>query len=233
MAGLSSLMAIADLIGGTSSFVNTIFNAISSSKNYAKGGFKERELNLQEDSFNESLRSNYYSYMQQLSSMEGDYAQNQLGINQNVENIASNQNYLDRWASEYDQSMQSAIDDTYNSYQQLASNFSAGLVSTAEKGQRGGSAQRINEQNALALNSLVGDSSNGFTLQNNRLGSYIQSTALDMLSDKQTAISGVSMAYKSIDSYKDAMKTLQESIGTMKNTTTDLKNTLKEKNLTV
>ena len=77
------------------------------------------------------------------------------------------------------------------------------------------------------------NASNGFTLQNNRLGSYIQSTALDMLSDKQTAISGVSMAYKSIDSYKDAMKTLQESIGTMKNTTTDLKNTLKEKNLKV
>lgn len=196
-------------------------------------GLKKDELELQKKSYNESLRSNYYSYMQQLSSMEGDYAQNQLGINQNVENIASNQNYLDRWASEYDQSMQSAIDDTYNSYQQLASNFSAGLVSAAEKGQRGGSAQRINEQNALALNSLVGDSSNGFTLQNNRLGSYIQSTALDMLSDKQTAISGVSMAYKSIDSYKDAMKTLQESIGTMKNTTTDLKNTLKEKNLKV
>ncbi len=194
---------------------------------------KKDELELQKKSYNENLRSNYYSYMQQLSSMEGDYAQNQLGINQNVENIASNQNYLDRWASEYDQSMQSAIDDTYNSYQQLASNFSAGLVSTAEKGQRGGSAQRVNEQNALALNSLLGGSSNGFTLQNNRLGSYIQSTALDMLADKQTAISGVSMAYKSIDSYKDAMKTLQDSIGTMRNTTTDLKNTLKEKNLTV
>lgn len=195
---------------------------------------KRDELDLQRKSYNESLRSNYYSYMQQLASMEGDYAQDQLGINQNIENIASNQNYLDRWASEYDQSMQSAIDDTYNSYQQLASNFSAGLVSAAEKGQRGGSAQRVNEQNALALNSLLGGSSDGgFTLKNNRLGSYIQSTALDMLSDKQTAISGISMGYKSISSYQDAMKILQDSIGTMRNTTTDLKNTLKEKNLTV
>lgn len=193
---------------------------------------QREQLDLQEKEYNESLRSNYYTYMQNLASMQDQYAQNQLSINQSIENIASNNNYLDRWASEYDQSMQSAVDDAYSSYQNQAANFSSGLVTSAEKGHSGGSSARINRDNALSLKSLTGKTG-GFTLKGNNLGAYVQSTALDMISDKQTALSSVSLGYQSIDSYKEAMKSLQESISSMKKSTNEMKDTIKEKGLTV
>ena len=194
---------------------------------------QREQLDLQEREYNESLRSNYYSYMQNLASMQGEYAQNQLAINQSHENIASNSNYLDRWASEYDQSMQSTVDEAFNTYQSQASNFSAGLVTEAEKGHRGGSSGRVNRDNALSLKNLTGKTGGGFTLQGNNLGAYVLSTALDMLSDKQTALSSVGLGYQSIDSYKEAMKSLSESIYSMKKSTDEMKETIKGKGLTV
>ncbi len=190
------------------------------------------QLNLQKQQYNENLRSSYYSYMQNLSSMESELGQNQISLNQTVEDIASNQNYLDRWASEYDQSMQSTIDEAWESYQNQAANFSAGLVTSAEKGHSRGSSGRINKDNALALKNLTG-TTDGFTLKNNRLGSYVQSTALDMLSDKHTALSAVDVGYKSIGSYKEAMNSLSESIASMKKTTSEMKDTLLKEGLTV
>ena len=224
-----TVLAIAGIIGAAAAGVSAGANWYYGSKN---NELQRQQLALQEAEYNESLRSNYYTYMQNLASMEGDYTQNQLAINQEAENIASNQNYLDRWASEYDQSMQSAVDETYSNYQNLASNYSAGLVTSAEKGQRGGSASRINQDNALSLRNLTGQTG-GFTLKNNNLGAYVQSTALDMLSDKQTALSSVNLGYQSIDTYKDAMKSLSESISSMKKTTTEMKDTLQNKGLTV
>ena len=192
----------------------------------------QEQLNLQKQQYNENLRSSYYSYMQNLSSMESELGQNQISLNQTVEDIASNQNYLDRWASEYDQSMQSTIDEAWESYQNQAANFSAGLVTSAEKGHSGGSSGRINKDNALALKNLTG-TTDGFTLKNNRLGPYVQSTALDMLSDKHTALSAVDVGYKSIGSYKEAMNSLSESIASMKKTTSEMKDTLLKEGLTV
>ncbi len=223
-------LAIAGIATAAFSAAGVIVNWIYSEK---QNKLQQEELQLQKDQYNETLRSNYYTYMQQLSSMEDEYQQNQLSINQTVEDIASNQNYLDRWASEYDQSMQSNIDEAWNSYQSLASNFSFGLVAGAESGHRGGSTARINADNALALKSVAG-STEGFSLNgNNRLGAYVQSNALDMLADRQTALSSVSTGYQSINSYKDAMKSLEESISGMKTSTSDIKETLKEKGLTV
>ena len=225
----ATIAAVAGVIGALSSLVSAGVNWSYGNKSNA---LQEKQFALQEQEYNESLRSNYYTYMQNLASMEGQYSQNQLAINQETENIASNQNYLDRWASEYDQSMQSAADEAYSTYQNLASNYTAGLVTEAEKGHRGGSASRINQDNALALKNLTGKTG-GFTLQNNNLGAYIQSTALDMMSDKQTALSSVNLGYQSIDTYKDAMKSLSESISSMKKTTNEMKDTIKGKGLTV
>ena len=225
----ATIAAVAGVIGALSSLVSAGVNWSYGNKSNA---LQEKQFALQEQEYNESLRSNYYTYMQNLASMEGQYSQNQLAINQETENIASNQNYLDRWASEYDQSMQSAVDEAYSTYQNLASNYTAGLVTEAEKGHRGGSASRINQDNALALKNLTGKTG-GFTLQNNNLGAYIQSTALDMMSDKQTALSSVNLGYQSIDTYKDAMKSLSESISSMKKTTNEMKDTIKGKGLTV
>ena len=225
----ATIAAVAGVIGALSSLVSAGVNWSYGNKSNA---LQEKQFALQEQEYNESLRSNYYTYMQNLASMEGQYSQNQLAINQETENIASNQNYLDRWASEYDQSMQSAVDEAYSTYQNLASNYTAGLVTEAEKGHRGGSASRINQDNALALKNLTGKTG-GFTLQNNNLGAYIQSTALDMMSDKQTALSSVDLGYQSIDTYKDAMKSLSESISSMKKTTNEMKDTIKGKGLTV
>lgn len=226
----STLLAIAGLVGAAAGATGVGVNWAFSSK---QNKLQRQQLDLQKEQYNENLRSNYYSYMQQLASMEDEYAQNQLSINQTTEDIASNQNYLDRWAGEYDQSMQSNIDDAWNSYQSLASNFSSGLVVSAEKGQRGGSAARINADNALALKSVAG-STEGFSLDgSNRLGAYVQSSALDMLADRQTALSSISTGYQSINSYKDAMKSLEESIGSMKVSTSDIKKELEGKGLTV
>lgn len=225
----ATIAAVAGVIGALSSLVSAGVNWSYGNKSNA---LQEKQFALQEQEYNESLRSNYYTYMQNLASMEGQYSQNQLAINQETENIASNQNYLDRWASEYDQSMQSAVDEAYSTYQNLASNYTAGLVTEAEKGHRGGSASRINQDNALALKNLTGKTG-GFTLQNNNLGAYIQSTALDMMSDKQTALSSVNLGYQSIDTYRDAMKSLSESISSMKKTTNEMKDTIKGKGLTV
>ena len=225
----ATIAAVAGVIGALSSLVSAGVNWSYGNKSNA---LQEKQFALQEQEYNESLRSNYYTYMQNLASMEGQYSQNQLAINQQAENNASNLNYLDRWASEYDQSMQSAVDETYSTYQNLASNYTAGLVTEAEKGHRGGSASRINQDNALALKNLTGKTG-GFTLQNNNLGAYIQSAALDMMSDKQTALSSVNLGYQSIDTYKDAMKSLSESISSMKKTTNEMKDTIKGKGLTV
>ena len=225
----ATIAAVAGVIGALSSLVSAGVNWSYGNKSNA---LQEKQFALQEQEYNESLRSNYYTYMQNLASMEGQYSQNQLAINQQAENNASNLNYLDRWASEYDQSMQSAADEAYSTYQNLASNYTAGLVTEAEKGHRGGSASRINQDNALALKNLTGKTG-GFTLQNNNLGAYIQSTALDMMSDKQTALSSVNLGYQSIDTYKDAMKSLSESISSMKKTTNEMKDTIKGKGLTV
>ncbi len=193
-----------------------------------------KQLELQKQQYNENLRSSYYSYMQQLASMEGDYAQNQLSLNQTVEDIASNQNYLDRWASEYDQSMQSTIDEVWDSYQNQASAYTAGLVTSAEKGQKGGSAGRVNKDNALALKNLTGTSDGSFSLSSrNRLGSYVQSAALDILADRHTALSAVDVGYKSIDSYREAMSSLSNSISSMNKSTSEIKETLKKEGLTV
>ena len=243
MITAAAILAIAGIVGAAASAAsagaNWYYGSKSNDLQREQLGLQGEQLDLQreqqalqEAEYNESLRSNYYTYMQNLTSMEGQYSQNQLAINQERENIASNQNYLDRWASEYDQSMQSTVDDAYSTYQSLASNYSAGLVTSAEKGHKGGSSARVNQDNALSLKSLVG-TTNGFTLKNNRLGAYVQSTALDMMADKQTALSSVNLGYQSIDSYKDAMKSLSESITSMKNSTSEMKETLLEKGLTV
>ncbi len=188
---------------------------------------QREQLKLQKDSYNETLRSNYYSYMQQLQGMESDYKQNQLSINQTKEDIASNKNYLDRWASEYDLSMQNSIDEAFSTYQGLASNFSAGLVTAGESGHKGGSSARVNEANALALKAVNG-TTEGFSLTNNRLGATVQANALDMLADRHTALSAVSTGYQSIESYKEAMESLQNSINEMRATTDDIKKQLDE-----
>ncbi len=188
---------------------------------------QRQQLDLQRQQYMENLRSNYYSYMQQLSGMEGDYKQNQLSINQTRENIASNQNYLDRWASEYDQSMQSSIDEAFNTYMSLASNYTSGLVTAGESGHKGGSSARVNASNAMDLQAVNGRTDR-FTLQGNRLGASIQSSALDMLADKQTAISSVATGYQSIDSYKEAMASLESSMSEMRATTEDIKKQLDE-----
>lgn len=190
-------------------------------------------LDLQQQSFNESMRSNYYSYMQQLESMRNEQAQDLLAINQQRENIASNQNYLDRWASEYDMSMQNGIDESFNQYQQLASNYSSSLVSNAETGRRGGSAGRLAGDSGMALASMNGGSTNGFNLTGSRLGSYLQSSAIDMMADRQTALSSLGTSYKAIDSYQNAIGTLQGSIDSMENTTGQMADELKKKNIEV
>lgn len=233
---MSVTLAIAGLVGAAASAagvgVNWYYSSKSNERQQQQLELQKEQLKLQEQQYNESLRSNYYSYMQQLSSMEGEYEQDQLSINQGLEDIASNQNYLDRWASEYDQSINSAIDEAWSSYQEQASNYSSSLVSAGESGHKGGSSARVNQANALALKNLAGGAQ-GFTLSGGRLGSYVQSTALDMMADKQTALSAVSTGYKSIDSYKEAMKSLEGSISSMKKTTGEIENKLQAKGLSV
>lgn len=215
---------------GFISFLSMGVNALGIGANY----FQRKESNdLQRQSLNESMRSNYYSYMQQLESMQNEYGQDALAINQQRENIASNMNYLDRWASEYDLSMQNGIDESFGQYQQLASNYASGLVSNAETGRRGGSAGRLAGDAGMALASINGGSTNGFNLTGSRLGSYLQSAALDMMADRQTAISAVGTGYQAIGSYQKAMDHLQTSIGSMENTTGQMATELKKKNIEV
>ena len=207
-------------------------SALSSAHFSAKAGIRqEKQLGLQQQQLNESMRSNYYSYMQQLNAMQGEYAQDQLAINQQRENIASNMNYMDRWASEYDLSMQNNIDEAYSQYQSLASNYASGLVSNAETGRRGGSAGMLAQDAGIGLKAING-STEGFSLSG-RLGSFLQSSALDMLADRQTAISSIGTGYKAIGSYQEAMNSLQGSIGSMTATTDQMKNELKNKGMIV
>lgn len=214
------------LIAGASALSTWYFNNKANDR-------QEKQLDLQQESFDDSLRSNYYSYMQQLNAMNNELSQDQLAINQQRENIASNQNYLDRWANEYDLSMQNGIDEAFGQYQQMAQNYSAGLVSNAETGRRGGSAGRMASDAGMALRSMNGGSTEGLNLTGGRLGSYLQSSAIDMLSDRQTALSSLGTSYKAIGSYQSAMESLQGSISGMTDTTNQMKKTLEGKGLTV
>lgn len=188
----------------------------------------QKSISRQEDSLTESMQSNYYQYMQQLESMRGDLSQNQIAVDQTYENIATNINYLDRWADEYDLTMQNSVDEVYGQYQQMASNLGAGLAGAGESGARGGSVGLLNASSAASIKAITGSGS-GFSLENNRLGAYLRSTSLDMLADRQTALSAVETGYRSIPAYQEAMKSLKGSIAQMETTTGDMKKEIKKR----
>lgn len=207
----------------------TILSGLGSIANAMQGW---QSNGFQQQSLNESMRSNYYSYMQQLESMNNELSQDQLAIAQQNENIASNMNYMDRWASEYDLSMNNAVDETFSQYQQLAANYAGGMVGMGESGRKGGTAGMAVANAGLDLKAMNGDTG-GFGLSGNRLSSYLKSSALDMISDRQTALSSIGTSYRAIDSYGNAMKGLNDSISRMAATTEDLKNKLNGEGYTV
>lgn len=213
-------------VGAVSAISNGIFSGISN--------------NNQRKQLNESLRSNYYSYMDQLASMQGQLADTQTALNANIENIATNRNYLDRWASEYDLTMNSAVDETFGQYQQIAGNLGMGNVGLGESGRSGGSAGLLNAGTANTLKTYNNGSLGGLDMDG-RLSAYLRSTSLDMLADRQTALSSVENGYKAIPTYQEAIQELNTAIygdkdkGTygMLATTADMKKQLKKEGLKV
>lgn len=200
-------------------------NGVSAFFNKENG---DASLALQRDELRESLRNNYYSYMQNLEGMRSDLSQVGISSNQTIENLGTNENYLTRWAQEYDTTINSAIDQSFNEYSSVLSNFTGNTVLDAEKGKRGGSASRANRDSLLSLTSLTGRKDGKFNLTQGSLGQYMQSTALDMLSDKQTALSSIQTGYKSLSSYKDTMDILSKSIADMEKTTSEMKKKIEE-----
>ena len=188
--------------------------------------------NLSERSLNENLRSNYYSYMDQLEGWRGDLSQTSLAMDQTLEDIASNRNYLSRWAEEYDLSMKNGVDEAFGQYQQMASNLGASIVSSAEMGASGGSAALVNAMGARSLMDANGGRTGRFDLSG-RLGSYLKINALDMLADRQTAMSAVDTGYKALGSYQKAMESLQANIASMEKTTGKIAKKLDKEGMTV
>ena len=195
---------------------------------------------LKEKEMDENLRSNYYSYMDKLSNMRGELSSQQESLNQTMENIATNQNYLDRWAQEYDLTMQSGVDEVFGQYQQMASNLGSGLVSAGETGSKGGSVGLINAMSAANMKAVNG-SYQGFNLNNNRLSAFLGSTSLDMLADRQTAMAAVETGYKTIPMYQSAIADLNkaingnkdEGIAGMSATVEEMRKEIKRKGMTV
>ena len=180
-----------------------------------------KSSNLQEESLTETMRSNLHQYEQSLEQMKGEYMQDQLAVDQTIEDIGSNLNYLDRWKGEYDLAMQSSVDEGFSQYQQMAANFGSGLVNAAETGSLGGSASLFNAGMSNQMKNLTG-SGQGFGM-GGRLALSFGSTALDMLSDRQTALGAVDMGYRSIDAYKGAMKEMGGAIKDMEASNEDLR----------
>lgn len=208
--------------------VGSAFNLMGKVSNW---DMQRRSNDLQRESLDESMRSNYYSYMQQLESMRNEYSQDSLAVDQALQNIATNRNYLDRWAEEYDLSMNNAVDEGFAQYQQMASNLGTGLAAAGESGARGGSVGLINAGTARSLSQFTGQQQ-GFGLGGS-FGTMLRGTALDMLADRQTAISAVETDYRSIPMYRESMKLLQGSIDSMEKTTESMGEKLRKKGMEV
>lgn len=216
-------MAALDVFAGISALLAATSASISGVSAYYNKENNNASLALQREELRENLRSNYYSYMQSLEGMRSDLTQAGLSRNQTIENLGTNNNYLARWAQEYDTTMNSVIDQSFDEYTNMYSNFTSNSVLDAEKGRKGGTAARVNRDNLLSLVSLTGRQDGKFNLTQGSLGQYMQSTALDMLSDKQTALSSIQTGYKSLPSYKDTMDILSKSIADMEKTTSEMK----------
>lgn len=188
---------------------------------------QRQQHELQVKSYYDSMTSQYYSYMGQLEEMRSQQASAGIAINQAREDIASNNLFINRWQSEYDNAVGNAVDQSFNAYAEQAAAFGASMVSAGETGRKGGSAAVVSGVERRNLKNMVGDSLS-FNLNDNPLASYINSTAQDLLAERQTALSGINTGYQAIASYQDAIKEFGFAMESMGSTTQQIKNELKK-----
>lgn len=211
---------VGDLISGAE-------GAASLYLQYQQLQIAQAQLELQEDTYYDDLTSSYYDYMSQIADMESEQSSAQTSINQAQEDIATNQEYLSRWGEEYSGTMQSAVDSAYSTYAEQASALSDVNASNSAAGKSGGSASILAKVQQNSVNKLVGDSGS-FNLSSGSLASTVNSTAQDLLAERQTASSAIDTGYSSIQTYQDTISSLSESIASMESTTADIKTKLEE-----
>ena len=161
--------------------------------------------------------------MSLLTDAETNYYSAQTSINQGLEDIASNQYYLKRWSDEYDSQMSSALSATEQAWREAASALGNTEAIAGASG-RAGSVNLISRGQDQAIRGLTGGSLN-YSL-GGQLGAYVGGTAQDLLAERTTAISSIGIQQQAINTYRETMASLRESMISLQNTTKGIKDTL-------
>lgn len=225
-----SLIALA-AIGAATGIASLISGSVSRSQQLniqqQQLELQRKQNALQEQQYYDSLTSNYYSYLSSLEDMRSAQGSAGLAINQERENIASNQYYLSRWADEYRSSMESAQDEAFNAYSTQMQALGNANAQAGATGQTGGSAAIISGLQRQQVKNLVG-TNGGFNLGDSYLGRYVSGVGQDLLAERQTASSAIGTSYTAIGSYQDAITSLDSAISSMGGTAEEIKKRLKE-----
>lgn len=214
-------------LGAVGAITNYSNNKKASSLQQDQLELQRQQAELQKESYYDSLTDKYYQYLDNVNTMQSQLDSAQNASNQTNEDIASNEYFLTRWQSNYDASIKNSVNESFNTYAKQASSIGAANVAKAESGNLGGSKTVVSDIQKRQMLSLVGDSLQ-FNLSNDTLlGLNVNTTAQDLLAERQTALTAVRTGYRSLDTYKETMSTLKDSIGNMNNTALDLKKKLK------
>ena len=224
-----AIAAVLGIIGAAVGIGSAISGGISKSKSLdlqeQQLELQRQQLELQRESYYDNLTSSYYDYMSLLTDAETSYQSAETSINQGLEDIASNQYYLQRWGDEYDSQMSSALTTTEQAWREAASALGNTETVAGATG-RAGSVNLIARGQDQAIRGLTGGSLN-YAL-GGQLGAYVGRTAQDMLAERTTAIGSIGIQQQAIRTYRETMASLRESMVSLQNTTKDIKDTLAE-----